>query len=100
MQATQANIVTPFLRDKLNFDIIDESNGSNKANEDVNPANNIDKNNNGAKTSPTGSITLKICGKTTNIKLGPLVINSLIGTDDIKDMYPRIEKTPKATQIS
>lgn len=37
MQATLANIVTPFLRDKLNLDVIDESKGSNNANEDVKP---------------------------------------------------------------
>lgn len=60
----------------------------------------MDKNNNGAKIWPAEPIALKICGKTMNIKPEPLVINSLTGTDDVKDMYPRIEKTPKATKIS
>ena len=31
------NTVTPFLRDQLNFSQMEDNNGSNNANEDVNP---------------------------------------------------------------
>ena len=49
MHATIVRIVTPFFLLHPNLSHNDESKGSNKANEDVKPANNMDKNNNGAK---------------------------------------------------
>ena len=51
------------------------------------PANNIDKNNNGAIICPIIPIELNICGNTMNISPVPSQINSLIGIEDVDDIY-------------
>ena len=94
------NTVTPFLRDQLNFSQMEDNNGSNNANEEVNPANRIDTNNNGAIILPIGPITSKTSGRTINIRLVPSLINSVIGIEFVTDMYPKMENIPNATKIS
>ena len=94
------NIVTPFLRDQLNFSQMEDNNGSNNANEEVNPANSIDNKSNGAIILPIGPITSKTSGRTINIRLVPSLINSVIGIELAIDMYPKIENIPIATKIS
>ena len=95
-----AKTVTPFLRDQLNLSQTDANKGSNNANDEVNPANSIDKNSNGAIILPIGPITSNISGKTTKIKLVPSLINSVIGIELVTDMYPKMENIPKPTKIS
>ena len=95
-----AKIVTPFLRDQLNLSQTDTNKGSNNANDEVNPANNIDKNSNGAIILPTGPITSNISGRTIKIKLVPSLINSVIGIELVTDIYPKMENIPNPTNIS
>ena len=64
------------------------------------PANNIAKNNNGARIRAQNPIILKIFGNTINIKPVPSVIRSVIGIPFVNDMKPRIANTPNAVQIS
>ena len=68
--------------------------------EDVNPANRIDTNSNGAIILPIGPITSKTSGRTINIRLVPSLINSVIGIEFVTDMYPKMENIPNATKIS
>ena len=74
--------------------------GSNKPKAEVIPANNIAKNNNGAKRRPIEPITLKIVGNTMNINPVPSEIKSAIWVPLAWDIYPRMENTPNAVQIS
>ena len=49
---------------------------------------------------PTMPIVLNMWGNTIKINPMPSLINSFIGIEDVIDMYPSIENTPKATKIS
>ena len=100
IQATIVRIVTHFFLLHPNLSHNDESKGSNSAKEEVRPANNIERNNNGAITCPIIPIELNICGNMMNISPVPSLISSFIGIEDDNDMYPSIENTPKAMKIS
>ena len=100
MHATIVRIVTPFFLLHPNLSHKDESKGSKSAKEDVSPANNMDRNSNGAITCPIIPIVLNICGNTININPVPWLINSFIGIEECIDIYPSIENTPKAMKIS
>ena len=100
MHAMTVRIVTPFFLLHPNLSHKDESKGSNSAKEEVKPANNIDRNNNGAIICPIKPIVLNICGNMININPVPSLINSFIGTEEVNDIYPSIENTPKAMKIS
>ena len=93
-------IVAAFLREKLNLEANEESIGSKNPKADVIPANNMAKNNNGAKIRPERPIMLNIIGNTININPVPSVISWIIGVPALCDMNPKIENTPNDVKIS
>ena len=74
--------------------------GSKNPKAEVIPANNIARNNKGANILPIGPMILKIIGKTMNTSPVPSVTKLDIAIPECNDIYPSIENTPNAVNIS
>ena len=97
---TPHNILADFLRVNPNLSHTELSNGSKNPRAEVIPANNIARKNRGPNILPAIPIVLNIVGNTINTRPVPCLIRLSIGTPDVTDMKPSMEKTPNAVNIS